>query len=302
MSSPPTLQFAVFSFNRGRFLKHCIESIETCVENPIITIYDDNSDDTDTINLLEQLKSRHTVVVPPTATTSKHGGLSVNMQLATSECPDRVNLCYMQDDMQLVRNIDAEDVAAIEACLVDTAAAFVHPVFLKGWNREKDRVRTNYHELTHSYTRKADKSGAGIFFADVMIAKPERLRQVNWQFSTREKTNELHARQLFSPMHFLHSPFLMWLPSVPTYRGKRTTLALRMGEKRHHCGFHPIKTMSTEKVHELKNRPPSQLPVAEDWLELVNDPLPRPWVYEPMHGSRSLKWLNRLELALPGKS
>ncbi|MDZ7747945.1 MAG: hypothetical protein U5K43_03140 [Halofilum sp. (in: g-proteobacteria)] len=39
---------------------------------------------------------------------------------------------------------------------------------------------------------------------------------------------------------------------------------------------------------------------AEDWLEPVTGPLPIPWIYDPLHGSRLLKHLNRLELLARG--
>ncbi|MBX2838604.1 MAG: glycosyltransferase [Gammaproteobacteria bacterium] len=298
MSNVHPLHFAVFSFNRGIFLEHCISSLVACVDNPTITIYDDNSTDGETLNALDRLSSHHRVVQPKISANSKHGGLSANMQLATEECTDPVNLCYVQDDMQMVRRLSNSDLQSIDDCLEDPTTAFVHPVFMKGWNRKKDLERTEYQAATHSYTRRPDKAGAGIFFADVMIARPYQLKQAKWTFSSREKTNELLARQLFGPMQFLFSPFLMWLPSVPTYRGKQSTLALRIGEKRHQCGFHPIDMMSDSHIEALKTRNKDQLPVAEDWLTLSNQTLPDPWVYEPMHGSRSLKWLNRLELTI----
>ena len=50
------LQFCVFSFNRGRFLEHCVRSIERCAPTAAVHIYDDASDDPDTLAALARLR------------------------------------------------------------------------------------------------------------------------------------------------------------------------------------------------------------------------------------------------------
>jgi hypothetical protein len=48
----------------------------------------------------------------------------------------------------------------------------------------------------------------------------------------------------------------------------------------------------------VRERPPSALPFAEDFLENVNSALEQPWVYYPLQGSRWLKKLNSIELSI----
>ena len=294
-----SLGFAVFSFNRGQFLDNCIRSIEHAAPGMPISVYDDNSTDDATLRVLDSLAKAHTIIVPDTEHLSKHGGLSANMQQAIDEAPANRILCCIQDDMQLVRSINSIDLQAITACFEsDPLIAFVHPVFLKGCNRHRDIAATRYAENTHTYIRTQQRRSAGIHYADVMITLPSRLREAGWKFCARERDNEVQARQLFTTMHFLFDPFVMWLPSVPVFRDKRRTLALRMGERRHRSGFHPLRTLDGNEVKRLRKRLSTVLPVAEDWLVIDGERLPEPWVYDPLHGRRWLKWLNRLELSL----
>jgi glycosyltransferase involved in cell wall biosynthesis len=113
------MQFWVFSYNRGEFLKNCISSIEFCAPGSRIRIFDDNSNDPATRDALAELAKRHEVVTPDTGENqkNKHGGLYANMQAAFEACEDEDLVCYLQDDMQLVRPISPEEVAQLDAYL-----------------------------------------------------------------------------------------------------------------------------------------------------------------------------------------
>src|SRR5690606_21926670 len=48
--------FCIFSFNRGRFLQNCVDSIEQCAPGARIVVFDDSSYDEATKEVLEQLR------------------------------------------------------------------------------------------------------------------------------------------------------------------------------------------------------------------------------------------------------
>jgi glycosyltransferase involved in cell wall biosynthesis len=291
--------FCVFSFNRGRFLENCVRSIEQCVPDASIIVFDDDSNDPATQEVLSDIDRNHQVLKPGNVSTHKLGGLYGNMQSALEYCSEASTVCFLQDDMQVVRPLSAEEIGAIEARFdADEALAFIQPCFLKGSNRERNESIMAYDEAAGLYFRAPSGQSAGRYFSAVSITRPQRLLSKGWQFARSEPENDRQAQGLFGRMGHLFAPFAMWLPEVPAYRGKKKTLALRIAEKRRACGLYPFQIMSSQAVEAMYSRSAEVLPVAEDFVTCENDRLPKPWCYYPMQGSRWLKKLNTLELAL----
>ncbi len=302
MSAP--LHFVVFSFNRGRFLAHCVRTLELCAPQCRVLIFDDDSDDPGTRQVLDDLARRHVVLTPQPmvpGSHSKHGGLYANLQAALEGLADDVLMCTLQDDMQLVRPLPDAEIRDMSAFLDrDQGRRFLHHAFMKG--AERERSRFHHDPETGMYFSGREQSSAGSHYSDIFIASVSALRSVQWRFLPREAANEQQARQVFLPMAHWKHPFAAWLPAATAWRGKRRTRALRWGERLNHCGFHPLRLMTEEQVARFLQRDPAQrFPWAEDWLELEQGGLPRPWVYHPLQGSRWLKWWNSLELKLTGR-
>lgn len=135
------MQFWILSYNRGEFLKNCVASIEYCAPQCGINIFDDNSTDQITRVILADLSVRHSVHYPPAAdaVAGKHGGLYGNMQSALERVEQEDIICFVQDDMQLVRPISYDELQRIEKHFAEhSAIGFISPTFLKGCNRDKD--------------------------------------------------------------------------------------------------------------------------------------------------------------------
>lgn len=295
------MRICIFSYNRPKHLKHCIESIERCAPNVPLTIYDDASTDAETQAILEQASHKHTVVNTKALDSSKIkcGGLYNNMQLAIEQNNSSDPLCFIQDDMQLVRPISEEDLNDIEQFFeLNPKAAFLHQAFLKGANRDRDQQQTEWVAEKNAYFRNAQNRSAGTHFAAVCIVHPQRLCDANWEFATKEPLNDKAAKTLFGKMGFMKNPFLMWLPNVPAFRGKKKTLGLKIAEKKRNSGFYPFTIMTPEQVASFTQRDPKVLPVAEDYLSFSEQSVPLPWFYHPLEGAKFLKFLNKLELKL----
>ena len=287
---------AIFSFNRGEFLQHCVASVEHCMPFAHILIVDDNSTDPQTQTVLADLRLRHDVLQPSDeAPQSKHGGLYANMQRALDHLPPDAILCTLQDDMQVVRPVSAAEFHVLEQDWRATPqTCFIHPAFFKGSERQRNGL--TLHQNGRYYINQRRNSSVGAWYSDIFIAPVARLREHGWQFGGRESANEALARTQFEPMGHLINPFIAWLPAAPCWRGKRRTWAIRQGERRHRCGFHPFLQMTVQQSAAFCARAVSDLPYAEDYLQLQTDILSRPWVYHPLQGSRWLKWMNSLEL------
>lgn len=127
-------QIAIFSYNRGPYLRNCIESVQRHCPNVPFTVYDDGSDHPELVDYLKTLGSavRHM----QTATAERHGGFYANMQAALDETQAEA-LLLLQDDVQVVRDIATEDVDSWQTYWASyPECAFLSPVFMKGGRRD----------------------------------------------------------------------------------------------------------------------------------------------------------------------
>lgn len=293
------LQFAVFSFNRGRFLQHCIESIEQFAPGCPVHVVDDGSDDADTLQVIADVSRRHRVTVAARTGTAKHGGLYANMQSALDSAQPDVPLCFLQDDAQLVRPLEADDVSAIDRYFAHSPkAAFLSPAFVHRRKKTRPPDALQFDPVAGVYLPRLSSQTAGVYYSDISITLPQRLHAAGWHFKNAEHDNERQARAHFMRMGILHAPFAMMLPWVPAFRGKHKTLALTLGEKRSGCGFHPIEPMTREAVAAMRARDPRIFPYVEDFLWVAGRDPTALWRFNGLQGHRDLKWLNSIEMRL----
>lgn len=299
------MHFCVFSYNRGPFLRHCVESIEACAPQCDISVYDDGSNDPETREVLATLANRIDVnwVPEPDADGGKdggkHGGLYHNMQRALDDrAPDSI-VCFIQDDMQLVRNLDDRELAGIQARFAEgSPPRLLQPAFFKGSNREQDQRECRFDVRADAYFIDRFSNSAGAHYSDIHIASVTQLRRIGWQFQARESANEAAARQTLQQMLYLRQPFAAWLPGVPAWRGRIRTLGLRLAQQRDRSGFYPFQSLSGEALAQFMTRDPQVLPFAEDFLSLAGTQRPKPWHYHPLQGRRFLTLLDSLERKL----
>ncbi|MCC5878791.1 MAG: glycosyltransferase [Idiomarina sp.] len=273
------LSVYIFSFNRGDFLAHALDSVRSMIPQAVVKIVDDHSDDAATIAFLAQCAVP--VLQPESADKARHGGLYQNMQLALEDCESDYCL-FLQDDMQIVRPVDATDYQYINdffAAFPD--AGFLNPVFLKGQRARRDARITNISDDFPVYFRHYPnkKHPRGISYADVVIAHKPRLMAKSWQFSQGEVANAEQAMQWFGRMGMMRDPFVMFLPQVPVFRGKQKTAPVKLAERL--AGNEPKKfvPMQAEQVNRLRARDMQQLPVAEDFLMTCDKQVKKPFHY-----------------------
>lgn len=296
------ITFCIFSFNRGEFLRNCVASIEKAAPGAEIVVFDDCSDDPNTVAYLEELVKRHRVIFPQEKNVNKHGGLYGNMQSALELLSDRNLICTLQDDTQLIRPIFPAEVGDIvSAFRSNPTLGFIHPFFIKSSDRKSCEVSDDLPTYSDFliYRRDCGQS-AGIHYSDLVIYQPSRLLERNWRFQSSEPTNDRQAREMFGKMAYLAHPFAMWLPSVPTYRGKRKTWALARAEKKLRCGFYPFVIWSNEQSRQFVMSKRNSFAIAEDFLDCGPGAPEKPWTYTPLTGLRFLKILNSLEVRIRG--
>ncbi len=278
-------------------MDNCVRSVEQCLPGAEIIIFDDDSGDTTTLSVLNKIRNKHRVITPNKAGTTKHGGLYGNMQHAIEVLKDTSSLvCFLQDDTQVVRPILNEEIRSLKRLFSENSSlGFVQPCFLRRPDPEQQSFEASKEDGVRLFYRKDRNQSAGIHYSDLLITSPSRLLERHWVFKTSEPDNDRQAKALFGPMPYLYSPFAMWLPNVPAYRGKKKTWALKYAEKKARCGYYPFKIWSTEKSRQFLARAGKQPPVAQTHLTCEGQTPPTPWRYNPLSGNRLLKHLNSLE-------
>lgn len=296
------LIFFVFSYSRGLHLKNCVESIERCAPEHSIIVYDDASEDPETLSVLASVSERHAVVVRDDKNSGdQHGALYANMQRAIDSVDGDEIICFMQDDTQMVRPLDGEDVTFMESYFGRfPKAGFLAPVFQRKIARQSTLERFMYEPARGVYiqARNGEKKVAGVYYSDISITTLSRLRDAGWRFLSGEFENERQAARLFEEMGYLFAPFVMWLPNPPAYRNKKKSLAFSIAEKINKAGLYPFSIMSIDEVSRLKSRSTQELPIAEHYLETTVSGAKRPWIFHPLRRSRLLRRLDRLEAIL----
>lgn len=139
------MHFCIFSYNRGQHLANCGKSVEYCAASPQITIYADDSDDAQTRAVLASLRDQYKVINTKAQSDSqtKCGGLYNNMQSAIHELPKGSLVCFLQDDLRLVRKLDSHDFSDIAAYFSNNpSAAFLQPALLRASNRIRNEKNT----------------------------------------------------------------------------------------------------------------------------------------------------------------
>lgn len=286
------LTVAIFSYNRGAYLKNCVDSVRRNLLFATVVVYDDASDDPATLGVLQDMNL--SVSRAHTAAKSRHGGLYPNMARALADCATPL-LLFLQEDMQIVRPVTEAEVATIAAIFVaNPAYGFICPNFMKSTSLATFKSRMVPHPQLRVYGGRADDPKR-IAYADVMIAHVSRLRAAGWTFGPSERAAEERARQLFADMPYLGDPFTFYCPEVPIFRNRMQSLSSRIAARLTGLdvkAFHDLDSVETQR---MLARPLSVWPVAEEWLKTLNPMVRRPFVYKDVKVRRWLNLLNKVE-------
>jgi glycosyltransferase involved in cell wall biosynthesis len=288
-----TLTLAIFSYNRGAYLDHCVASARRNMPWAEVVVYDDASEDPETRAVLAALPVPvHRVTK---ADKGKHGGLYANMQKALDQATTRY-LMFLQEDMQIVRPVDAADIATIDRIFAaDPARAFTCPLFMKGRRLRRHQRLQVPDEALRCYrhpenaTVKAD--AARLAYYDVSLADVARLRAARWVFQPSEPANITQARALFSDMPMLGDPFAFFCPEVPIFRNRAQSLASRLAARITDPDVKGIVDMTADAVTRLRARALTDWPEAERYLDAENPCVRKPFVYKDV---KARWWLNLL--------
>jgi glycosyltransferase involved in cell wall biosynthesis len=272
----------IFSFNRGNYLQNCIRSLEDCAPDLPVTIIDDNSDDKNTLKVLQELSERYTIIRndPIDMKEEKTGGLYGNMNLAMQEAKNNEYeyVLFIQDDMQMVRDFCEVDVQYIKSYFyskknsIQLVTTFIRTL-------SKDGFLKKYY-LDHSksaYIRKKEFEKGKSNFSAIGVFSVQRFFDLFEKFEIGEVVNSNKARNLGLVYGFYIYPFMNWLPYPISFRGKKRKLLHYLLEKIGNSGFYPIEKMTKEQQQAFFQRYPNEIPVMEKYLQSPTSPRSDVW-------------------------
>ena len=214
----PRMDVAIFSYNRGAYLKNCVESLQRNLPGVHFTVYDDGSDEPETVAYLQSLGGhvRHM----KSCGDERHGGYYNNMQAAL-DATQADYLLMLQDDLQVVRPFAQEELSRIHEVFEQSpTTVFISPLFMKGSKRAYFQKRYQADDALRCYRWSADPQETGKVpqkYADIAVLHVARLRQSGWQFAGSEEANGALADRLFGDMVQVAEPWVfMCLKSLLT--------------------------------------------------------------------------------------
>lgn len=284
MKNISKLAIFVFSYNRGRHLKACINSIIKCVPECFVYVLDDNSDDFETLEVLNTLPENIAILRAETNDNIKHGGLYNNMNMALDICPDCDIVIYIQDDMQFVRSFEKIEILEWKEIIHSSEKpVFLYPCFLK--QTTCGDLDLDLHVTKEYYTSRNENIITGRFYSDIFIASPEILKKIHWKFENGEFETSSRAASKFSEMRYLTNPIIAYTPRPRSFRKKRRNLPITIIEAIFRFGQYEFEIMHGDSLKKFLFRNPSILPIAEFFLKVKDTQFKTPWMYSVFDAS-----------------
>jgi hypothetical protein len=256
-----------------------------------VTVIDDGSADPEVKNVQNEFYNYITFVQSERRHKDQYlGGLYANMQYAIDELSEDKWALFIQDDQQLVRNIDQDDVEHWERFFDAYPEALeLNTSFLKA-NRRAGSLHFEIDYEVPVYFRDSNVSRRTHFAATGLFHK-QRMRAVGWNFEATEGWNEEKARRLGHKMGFSPYPIMMWLPNAESAKFQQKGMMHRFAEWYRKVGFYPYYDMTDEEVVWLRKRDVSKLPLAQEILRPKGMKPDQMWLFED--ATKSIRFIHR---------
>ncbi len=269
MSNPQSMLFCVFSYNRSRFLRNLLASVELFFPGQEVAIFDDDSDDPKLLSFYGQLENKPDYSVLKAQnkrTAGKHGGLYQRMNQALDYC-QQYGIQYaffIQDDMQFVCDADlhsrCERIFSRQENALMYSPLFMQKIYLP-------------HIESFIEKRDGDYVIKDYGIADVGIIDLKRAVRAGLRFDDRgERYNgQLYHKQGHEVI-LAKKPCLAWVPWASAFRERR-----KKGISIYKNGslfIEPLGELALKKLNDNDD-----IPFLEDFTRSKRA-LPKPYFYK----------------------
>jgi hypothetical protein len=281
--------FYVFSYNRGKFLNNCIESIERNYQDSNITVVDDCSDDIETLSYINDLNQKYRVVTPfsKNEKNTKYGNLYKNKNWSINDAKDKSfkQVMLVSEDTQFVRpftNMFFKDLNLFFNSIGNSFQVF--PFFIaKVFSMNETPIQNNLLLLKDSnffiHNTETEKH-QNFIFSDFGIIQVERFFDLFEKFEDDELDSITKCKQRGLKLGLYSYPLCSLLPFNNYYRIKNNNNKLtNLLNKIAKTGFYPYESMTDNQVNSLLKKPNNVIAFAEDWLTCPNVPNSDLWSF-----------------------
>lgn len=280
----------VFSYNRGKYLKNCLDSLERNAQKYPITVIDDGSEDPHVWDTLHDRRNNIDVVVNNVSGNSYLGGLYRNMQYAIDTYRDTGMALFIQDDQQVLRPLKKQDEESWKAFFYANPGAHELITTFPKKDSVADTDGLIVDEKNNLYWRDPHKSNRA-FFTATGVLNIEKMRQDGWRFLPTEGENNIQAEELGYKLAMSPYPLMMWLPNAESSKFRKKGFSHKIAEWYRRVGFYPYEQLGKETLTWLEQRPIHEVPYAQDVLQPRGFPEGRQWLFED--ATKSVRWIHR---------
>lgn len=263
------IEVFIFSFNRGKFLKNCIDSVIRHIPNVKITIIDDNSTDKYTLEVLNNLSSIVTVLKPKKSNVKRWGGFYNNINWVIQDLASSKWALFIEDDMQIIRNVTKVDVGYINNYFkIFEESLCLEVNFFKDKHRRlnEQHINIDYENHVYFFRESAESYRGTVHYNNPVIFNTKRFKEKKITYTESRDANRKLIKDNFSKMGVYPYPFMMYLPFPTSTKGKHKTLSRKISELYNEDDFYPYLQLSKEKLKKLFERDIGKLPYASDYL------------------------------------
>lgn len=280
----------VFSYNRGRYLKNCLDSLKRNAQEYPVTVIDDGSEDPDVWDALHDRRDVIDVVVNDVSGNSYLGGLYRNMQYAVDAYRDTTMALFIQDDQQVLRPLTKRDEERWETFFFANPDA--HEIITTFPKKDSiaDTDGLIVDGINDLYWRDPEKSNRA-FFTATGVLNIEKMRQDGWRFLPTEGENNIQAKELGYKLAMSPYPLMMWLPNAKSSKFRKKGIPHKFAEWYRKAGFYPYEQIGQETLNWLEKRPIHEIPYAQDVLKPAGFPKGQQWLFED--ATKSVGWIHR---------
>jgi hypothetical protein len=238
-----------------------------------VHVFDDQIDDTNTLEILERLRSQgiqiHHSADFEAQGRGTRGGLHAGIDAALIHVARKGCIALLlQDDMQIVRPVTLADIVTVRDLVQNTGNPFVYVNFLTGG--EEYRKKTMMWCEEGYYLKYSPRDRRNRSYTDVCAVNVDLLRNSKFVFYKSEKSIDSQAAKVFGPMAWSPFPFSAMLPDPTVYREGKLFLGKVFS----------FEAMDEVHLNQFMSRDVQvELPVAEKYLKVKDVTLPIPWRY-----------------------
>lgn len=247
----------LFSYNMGRTLAVALNSISAMCKGFDLVIFDDNSDDTETREIIDNNNITKRIFTSTTEKAGKtHGNLYENIRAAFDlALSGGYEFLYLtQDDIQFVRAFDKKTLNEYsEIYTANEEIVQIDPRFI---------IRKAGHSLTRSANGLYYESTPSLSYADVGLIDLSRWQALGCHLLDSERRSADTLRNLGFRRVFPFTPLMMHVPFPYSYRNGKKRRSLFPFRR----GSYKYSYMSASEIIEMDSRTDSTPPYAKRFL------------------------------------